>query len=75
MRSLGMQKTTAIVFKPNTLENTRFLEIGMFEKPLSRGHGSLELVRYRAVTARERSFNHRLSQQRLELVYRAPKFE
>ncbi len=40
-----------------------------FEKPLPRGHGSVESVRYRAVTARERSLNHRLSQQRLELVY------
>ena len=28
-----------------------------FERPLPRGHGSVESVRYRAVTARERSFN------------------
>ena len=28
-----------------------------FERPLPRGHGSVESVRYRAVTARERSFS------------------
>ncbi len=39
-----------------------------FGKPLPRGHGSVESVCYGAVTARERSFNHRLSQQRLEFV-------
>ena len=33
------------------------------EKPLPRGHGSVASERYRAVTARERSFNHKLSQQ------------
>ncbi len=32
-----------------------------FEKPLPCGHGSVESVRYRAVTARERSFNHGIS--------------
>ncbi len=30
-----------------------------FEKPLSCGHGSVESLRYRAVTARERFFNNR----------------
>ena len=38
------------------------------KRPLPRCHGSVESVCYRAVTARERSFNHRLSQQRLEIL-------
>ena len=38
------------------------------KRPLPRGHGSVVSVRYRAVTAKERSLNHKLSQQRLELV-------
>ena len=41
-----------------------------FEKPLPRGHGSVESMRYRAVTARERSFNHELSQQKRWRFYR-----
>ncbi len=39
-----------------------------FERPLPCGHGSVESVCYRAVTARERSFDHRLPQQRLECL-------
>ena len=40
-----------------------------FERPLPRGHGSVESVSYRAVTARERSFNHGLSQQKRWRLY------
>ncbi len=34
-------------------------QLQVVKKPLSRGHGSVASVCYRAVTARERSFNHR----------------
>ncbi len=38
-----------------------------FEKPLPRGHGSVESERDRAVTARERSFNQETTQFRIQV--------